>query len=458
MKKLSKAAEDRLLGAIEKTAKLVNSGDSPNEAIVKAAQDDGIPPGQINLMVHAYNTGRTTRQRQEGSSPLEKAADFPLADAKTVLDKLYPDKVKTAAELQRDTTVSLEYAVPPTGLLARRARREILKQGQHIDWRKWSSGDGDEFTVEAPADYPVDPAETLKKAYCDAERLQRKVNEARRLTAVAMDKMATTFHDITEYFRRPDATPIPIVKEQAFLLHGGKGQQLLDEVVKVTPGLMKFSSHKVSNYRLGAADGEVYGLISEFLDNLDHYKECKQAHAAMLTTHAETAEALLRPFAEGPQSVLTELGYSTSTKQAGAVMPTLYGFSAIKNLMPGANDAIGNRERDKALKELTDPAHEAELRNIRSQAMLQDMMVNDPVIAGYDPNEALTAYNDIVSAAPRAADQRVIMQSMLRKRLEQGALDSFDVDQMLGMEEKQKKINTPGRQPGVGDGDESVLS
>jgi hypothetical protein len=456
MKKLSKEAEDRLMGAIEKTAKLVNDGDHPNAAIVKAAQEDGIPPGQINLMVHAYNTGRTTRQRQEGGSPLEKAAEFPLADAKTVLDKLYPDKVKTAGEITRDTTVSLEYAVPPTGMLQRRARREMLKQGQNIDWRKWSRG-GEEVVAEDPGPLPGDPAERMKKAYCHAERLQREVNEARRKQAVAMDKMATTFNDITEYFRQPGSTPIPIVKEQAFLLHGGKGRQLIDEVVKVTPGLAKMAMHKVSNYRLGAADGEIYGLISQFLDELDHYHQCKQAHNTLLKEHAETAEALLRPFAERPQSVLTELGYSTSPeKQAVAVMPTLYGASAIKNLLAGGGEDAGKKETDDALAKLTDPAHEAELRNIRAQAMLQDMMVNDPVIAGYDPNEALDAYNDIVSATPRAADQRVVMQPLLRKRLEQGALDPFEVDQMLGLEEKQKKINMP--MTGGGGGDGSVLS
>jgi hypothetical protein len=457
MKKLSKEAEDRLLGAIEKTAKLVNDGSHPNEAIVKAAQEDGIPPGQINLMVHAYNTGRTTRQRQEGDSPLERAAEFPLADAKTVLDRMYPDQVKTAGEITRDTTVSLEYAVPPTGLLERRARRELLKEGQSIDWRRWARGD-EEVVAEDPGPLPGDPAERMKKAYCNAERLQREVNEARREVAVAMDKMATTFHDVTEYFRQPGSTPIPVVKEQAFLLHGDKGRQLIDEVVKVTPGLSKFARHqvKVSNYLLGPADGEIYGLISQFMDELDHYKKCKQAHADLLAKHAETAEALIRPFVERPRSVLDELGYSTEKeKTALGVMPALIGASAIKNLLAGGGPEAGQAETEAALADLTDPAHEQELRNIRAQAMLQDMMMNDPVIAGYDPEEALDAYNDIVQVTPRAADQRVVMQPLLRKRLEQGALDPFEVDQMLGLEEKQKKINTP---VGTGGGDGSVLS
>lgn len=455
MKKLTKEAEDRLLGAIEKTAVLVNAGTNPNDAIVKVAQEDGIPPGHINLMVHAYNTGRTTRQRQEGTSPLEKAAEFPLADAAAVMEKLYPSTVKSAAEIERDTTVSLEYAVPPTGMLERRAKRELQKQGANIDWRRWSRGD-EEIVATDPGPLPEDPALRMKKAYCDAERLQRQIDEARRKQAHAMDKMASTFGELTEYFRRPDASPIPVVKEQAFLLHGGKARDLIDEVVKVTPGLMKLSQHKraqVSNYRLEPADGEVYGLVSEFLDHLDEYQRCKQAHSELLVKNAVRAEEILRPFAQRPRSVLDEPGYST--KSGGALMPSLLGASAIKNLFTGGGPDAGKDKVDKAYKELIDPSHEQNLRNINAQAMLQDMMVNDPIISSYEPNEALNAYNEIIGMAPRNADQRAFVLPLLRKRLEQGMLDPFEVDQILGMEEKQRKINTPLSAKG---GDESVLS
>lgn len=456
MKRLSKEAEERLLAAIEKTAGLVNAGEDPNSAIVKAAREDGVPPGQISLMVHAYNTGRTTRQREEGGSPLEKAAEFPLADTATVLEQLYPSKVKTAGEITRDRAVSLEYAVPPTGLLTRNARRQMLKQGASIDWRRWAHGD-QEVTVTAPAPYPTDPATLLKRAYCEAERLQREVSEARRKQAAAMDKMAACFSEITEYFRCPGAVPIPVVREQAYLLHGTKAAQLVDEIVKVTPALGKMSQHrvKVSNYRLEPANGEVYGLISEFLDVLDEYKRCKQAHADVSARNAELVEGLLRPFAERPRSVLDELGFSTKrANMFGEALPMLYGASAIKNIMAGGPSGSGDSEANKALAQLTDPAHEATLRNIRAQAMLQDLLTSDPVVSTHDPQDVMDAYNEIVSMTPRAADQRLLVQPLLRKKLEQGQLDPFEVDQMLGMEEKQKKINTLG----TGGGDGSVLS
>ena len=81
MRRLSEEAEARLLAAIEKAAGLVNDGETPNAAIVKIARAEDMPAGHVRLMVHAYNTGRTTKQREQGESACEKSADFQLADA-----------------------------------------------------------------------------------------------------------------------------------------------------------------------------------------------------------------------------------------------------------------------------------------------------------------------------------------------------------------------------------------
>ena len=456
MKRLDKAAEDRLMGAIEKTAALVNAGEHPNTAIVKAAQEDGIPPGHLSLMVHAYNTGRTTRQRQEGGSPLEKAAEFPLADLAVVLEQIYPSQVKTAAALERDAAVSLEYSLPPSGMLSRRRQSELLKQAASIDWRRWARGD-QEVVVTTPPAYPSEPAVRMKKAYCEAERLARDVDEARRKEAAAFDKMAQTFQEITDYFRRPGATPIPVVKEQAYLLHGGKARQLIDEIVRVTPGLAKMAQHKVSrvsNY-LPAADGEVYGLISEFLDHVDDYRRVKQAHADLRAANQGRAEALLAPFVARPVSVLGDAPFSIE-KLANKpnLMSLLLGATAAQAF--GGQQAAGNSgggQSPPRHNQLLDPAHEARLRNIRAQSMLQDLIANDPTISQHDPNEALQAYNDIVAMAPRTADQGMVMQPLLRKRLTQGSLDPFELDQLLGMEDKQRKIRAT-----TGEGDGSVLA
>jgi hypothetical protein len=471
MKRLDKQAEDKLLGAIENTAVLVSDGMDPCEAIAKSAQDCGVPPGHINLMVHAYNTGRTTRQREDGTDTLSKAANFPLAETDKVLAILYPQEVKTAASQHHATAVSTEYYGSPGPLLARRSRAERRKQAANIDWRRWAAdetyhADGSttltEFTVTTPSPYTQEPREALKQAYCHASQLQHEINEARRKESAAMDKIANLYGDLTECLQRPDCPPLHVVREQAGYLYGKYGHKLVDDVVAITPSIAKMAHHKarptttkVSNYRLVAADGEVFGLISEILDNLEDYNRLKQAHEDLRRSHLRQAEETIRPFAERPVSVLEELGYSTpTTKEGMSLMPTLLGVSAVKNLMTPSSDAKKDQS-NKALSSLVDPAHEAQLRNIRTQATLQDLMANDPVIHGYDPTETIDAFNEIVSTAPRTADQRLVIQSLLRKRLAQGALDPFEVEQLLSMEEKQRKINSP---QAAGGGDGSVLA
>jgi len=469
MKKLSKDAENKLMAAIEKTATIINDGMSPSSAIAKAAAEDRIPPGHIRLMVHAYNTGRTSRQRSEGESALEKAADFPLADASEVLEQLYPSQVKTAAAIQSSTIISTEYAIPPTGMLSRRAKQE--KAANNIDWRTWSRGeyaddDGNvhqrEVTASAPEPYGHDPAEAYKRAYAETERQTRAFEELRRKKAAAMDKMASTFNEMSNYFRRTDATPIPIVKEQAYLLHGGKGRQLIDQIVQVTPGLAKMAQHTraVISNSLQPVDGEVYGLISQFLDELDQYKQASHNFNDAASKIAQAKEDTLRPFQQGLLSVLDDEIFSPTSEKQATVPGMLYGASAVKNLLGGVADSAKDpsagpfNNSQSVYESLTDPDHEADLRNIRSQAMLQDLMLNDDVIGGYDPQQTINAYNDIVSMSPRAGSQRLLMQSLLRKNLEQGAMDTFEADQLLGIEEKQRKLTSP---PGKGIGDESVL-
>jgi hypothetical protein len=120
----------------------------------------------------------------------------------------------------------------------------------------------------------------------------------------------------------------------------------------------------------------------------------------------------------------------------------------VKYMQPPSTQSLVNQN----MSALTDPQHESNLRNIRMQAMLQDLMTNDPVIAGYDPEETLSAFNEIGEASPRAADQRLVMQTLLRKRLSQGVLDPFEVDQLLGIEGKLRS-----RDQGRSDASASVL-
>ena len=84
--------------------------------------------------------------------------------------------------------------------------------------------------------------------------------------------------------------------------------------------------------------------------------------------------------------------------------------------------------------ELSDPNHQNALREIEAQTMLSDFLNNDEVLSGFDPDEVLQAYNEVVSLSPHAATQPAVMRPLLRKRLAQGSYEPFEAQQIADIE------------------------
>ena len=100
------------------------------------------------------------------------------------------------------------------------------------------------------------------------------------------------------------------------------------------------------------------------------------------------------------------------------------------------------------MRELSEPAHETKLKTIRTQAMLHDLMANDPVISGYEPDQVVNAFNQVNQLAPQAMQQRMVAQTLMRKFLEQDSnVDLFEQDSLLGMEGKLQQQLQQFQQP-----------
>lgn len=471
MKKITQETERKLMTVIEKTAEFVGAGMSPNDAIVKAAANGDLRPGEIGLVVHAYNTGRTTRQREMGDNPFEKAAEFELADTGQILERIYPSQVKTASAQSNSTVISPEYSYSPTPMLQRKQNWE--KRAQHVDWRTINGK-----PIETPEQYPTDPAQRVKVAMANIDRLRKSAEESRRVAADAFDQLGRTFTDLTTYFRRPDALPMPVVKEAVILLHGDKGEQLMDQLVRVTPALSKLANHQVGKSLLGVTKRAQFGtsvdeldcmaqpfdMVAKIMQQIDDYKEKKAAHQQMVATFDKEAGESILPFVS-PAVSGSILGPSSDSEKSAfdftSPLKTLGTYSLVQRTMgPIASKLKGDGDEDpyqtkavnKTVNALNDPSHENKLREINTQAMLQDLMLNDPVISGYDPHEVTGAFNDISQISPSVSDQKMLMQSLLRKRLQQGTLDTFDQDQLLGFESKLRQQQQP-----MGRADGSIL-
>lgn len=428
MRPLTKEAEAKLIAAIEKAAGYVNSGLAPNDAIIKSAGEANIPAGHINLMVHAYNTGRTTKQREQSDDTLEKAADFPLADAQTVMDALYPKAVKTAAEISRSSVVSVEYAVSPRDLLARRNSDQVKAAAAKISLP--------EKTWTPP---PRDEEAAARKAASDRRAAELAQEELRRQATAAYAKAAAAMDELHDYFRHPGNMSFQdAVRHTRFRL-GEEGVAVLQKLAAVYPRLEKQAATQTV-----FGGGAPVSLVSDVLDAVYAYNEAKAAVPVKAANHKKEApvfltDSILYNPADEP---LTLKSAAPQPPTPGAPKPPSGPSSSRSFLAPAlavgsrmvASDSKPQEMYSKAMGSLNDPEHENELRNIRAQGVLHDMMLNDPVVSGHDPHDVALAFNELADVAPGFVDSPGAMQALLRKRLEAGQMADFDIKQLVDME------------------------
>lgn len=293
MRSLSKEAEQKLIGAIEKAATLVNSGDAPTAAIIKSAREHDIPAGHINLMVHAYNTGRTTTQREKGESTLEKAAEFPLADAGEVLKALYPETVKSSAAIKRAEVVSTDYALPVAGMLAR--RRDGMQKAAAAQVAL------PEKTWTPP---PRDEREAVLRAQSEKMATHRAEEEKRRQASEAYGKAAGALEDLNIYFRTPGNMPFGDAVREIGLRFGDPGVSVLQKVAAVYPHFTKQADTKKAHF----GDNPLYGLVQNVLDSVGAYNKAQNEVSVKKSDAVSkiTAPKYLTKFTTG--SILAEEG------------------------------------------------------------------------------------------------------------------------------------------------------
>lgn len=594
MRTLTKEAERKLISAIERAASLVNDGAEPNAAIIKSASEADIPAGHINLMVHAYNTGRTTKQREQGDSTLEKAADFKLADADTVLKALYPEQVKTSAEIRRNDVVSTEYAVPPTGFLNR--RRDLMQKAAS------AAVPLPEKTWTPP---PRDERAAVMRAQSEKNAALRAAEETRRQAAAAYQKAANSFEELNTYFRTPGNMSFGDALREVGLRLGPSGVSVLQKIAAVYPHFAK----QAATSRNYFGSDPLYQIVEDVIGTVERYNEaqsrvvtkkadagfCKKETPEFITGSilhdpaeqplelksawdikhkrdrnpadasdpytgrasfssddkdlgaqprprlpapppapapsgddmplfnsvmddiaqreeddefqkfidrqkkdvmagkAEKARREAREFEDAirqkeldrerkikqdEEDRLTELEFADKWRAGreelkkqkedtfnkrfdkGKAISDLIGgagpsggflANATKNITRGAElmgaKSVGdmaqqtlglNKDPAKQVREeylkLTDPTHENALKTIRAKGVLHDMILNDPVVSGYDPQDVAMAFNEIAELAPSLIDTPGMIRPLLRKRLEAGQLADFDVKQIIEMD------------------------
>jgi len=453
-KPMDKAAEDQLLGAVKEAVAWVEDGIDPTDAIVKVASELNLNPSTTSLLVQAYNTGRTTFQREKCSGDiLGKMAEFPIARMEDVIGRLWPQQPKQASVQQFPADhVPDCFLRPPS----REPRAEVAFR------EKVASA---KLPTAEKTERPGDPNIKMAKAFGQSQRLEKQVEEARYQSKVARDRYLAAMSKLADYFLEAELfrEKFAEVEYNARLLFGDPAKHAMDYVY----GRNNMKEKRASaGFRAQArpvdANRAPYSLIKAAIDRGQEVLKAQRDHQR-LTEQAQTKIAeTIRPFcllpnvqdSPTPFSVLGSEPRDSSpndqlsfSKDAGMLGSMLAGASAAAgaNAMRGATPKPTEDLVSRSQSELADPGHQNALREIEAQTMLSDFLNNDEVLSGYDPEEVLQAYNEVVSLSPHASTQPAVMRPLLRKRLAQGSYEPFEAQQIADIE---KSVAQVQRDPG----------
>lgn len=421
---LSKAAEERIIEAVKQAVAMVdNDGISPTAAIEKVARQEQWGPNTVRFAARAYNTGRQTAQRETSNGILDKIASFPLADAESVVASMWPEQIKQASDA---ATVSSEYATAPTWLDQRRQSEKVATLRSLVK-------------AAAAAPTPI-REETIFDVFSARTRLKVASEEARHQAAVAYDRLLNSLDKLAGYFKKAacDRKSFAEVETAVGAYFGTAGSKLMDWVYsrnhmkEARAGQVKFA-YVVSFFNVH----EPYNHVQACVDLARNVTE-KRAQEALakqaLAAHEADKLAVYHVQPSVPQH-WTLLGMrKDASLGAGLAGGTIAGGAEaiIKHLMQGDSDkAVSGVVQD-----LEDPSHDAKLRQIRTQAMMTDLM-NDDVIGGYDPDHVSQVYNQIAQLAPRVAQQPFAMRTLLRRSL-QGNVEPFEAREITDIEKTLK--------------------
>lgn len=458
----NQAVEDRIFAGLVKVAELVNDGTRPNDAIVKVAREDGLPARDVRLMVNAYNTARTNRQRSQASDVFGKSAEFELADAAAILGEIYPARVKTAAEAALASVVSDDYETPPSDWACRRPTAKLATAV--------------ELTYDEPAapTYERDPDRFLKRAAGALVKLTNEREALHHKLAAAEDEVASAFGELCTYFRHPGCQTLEDVATNATAFYGPGAAALLTKVAEASGCCM--ASKPVMPLKLKKPKEEKKKPAmpltikrSSVLPPMDRsappYRDVEQALAAAAkhktvfdewTTFekaAVEAEFALGRATTGSKgeslaadetlSLMKRLGgekraFGPLSGPLGAGLSFAAGNSLGGSIMNKLSPKSDDKVKQDAYSDLTDPSHESQLRAVRTQATLHGLM-NSPYFEGEDPRQVTELFNNLTKMSPRMADQPLLLESAMKRLMSQGSADPHDLDQLLGIELKQKQ-------------------
>jgi hypothetical protein len=426
-KQISDKTAAQLVEYVDKLCRFVDSGDDPTTAAVKVAKDNGMFKEHIRLMCHGYNTGAINTQRRDGQSFTEKFAAVPLADADRAIEAVFPGE---PTPILKSAAVADVYTRP----LAEPLRKVAAEQPTAPAKPNWASRDFGKIDSRTPYELAKE-----KLAEFVAVRKQADLAEKEAVRKLAAVEDAY----VDRYGKTADA--VCFLRKWAGDVYGRPGQVIVDQLAArfiESPGLRdkyaaaktdtktffgktepRTAGHPVMLAIKEAIDSSRQWLLREFelpSKALQTFREIGQIYPRAASLRKSSARLL--PEGDSPD----QRDDREWQKRADVLSATI---GAAAGRLSGAQPS-GGKDYGKARLMLNDPKHQATVRRLQAEAMLNRLMQADDVIGSYDPQSVADAWYELSESSPGVVNNLSLLRANLRRQL-QGNLTPFEARDLV---------------------------
>lgn len=421
MKSLSREQEERIIKSAERVVDLVNQGHNPNDALYKVAMDESLKPEFVKRLTEVFNISRTLAHFKTASAD-SKADEFPLATASVVLDRMYPSSDTKEAAIT--SCHSTWFNAPPTFSLPTEKSASAPTQ------------------LESTANQDI--SFIVKRARGYVKSLEQSIDIARSDEEYHREMVRSHVMKAAEHFRSLDHTPFDVFETDLLTKHGAFIRPLINAVYEAAKCDERHEKRgSVSpTPRMFDDAAEPYASIETAISEARRYKDA--------AAERQNIESELSEFVNEFNNRMNT--YSAAQREAppflfdgikaAGMVPTVAGMTFIGDKL--GNQLGGKKDPDqfeREVQQIIDPDQETKLRAIRMQALLNDLMTNDPVISAYDADEVAQAYNEISQMTPRVSEQPGMLRGLLARRLEMGRNEPFESAQIIDAEKGFRDIS-----------------
>ena len=442
----TKEQRDKIDSAIDKVASLVVEKEiSPSKAIAKVANAMKLTADYIPIIVRAYNTGAATIHREDSNTLQEKAASYPIAYLDEVMNLL-----KGSFQLNKKAE-----SVKP--------RDRFWSYSANIHFPDaWGELDNKELDEEfwGVKQAKVKQCTDGKDRFIDTviNTTSAAANEASRVKYAALEAKNNAYDKIAEEMRKYGGITLDTARNYAEVSYGVEGIKVIDKIIKEN-NLEKKANYRKETYipfnHPFAKAFENYVKKNEEFKKIakaeaDVIKECINVinpHVRPINQYIEGADDIDNMFKaaqiQRKKKLNTNKYKEASINKVAYVPKSVVGaghISGLEALNHPSWIGLDQFERD-LMYGLADPAHEAELRRIRVQSLLTDLMNTDPYLKEKDPEEVVDALNDILEINPGIHKTKPMLRVALRQYMESGGMDipTLGVVSEFGKEERERK-------------------